>query len=301
MSKFEHNQLANFAQPASDTEELKMENARNAILKALNTSNILKHNEYEVFGQGSYANNTNIRNNSDVDINVCYHGAFYYTLPENTTAQEMGLLEPPTYTYSKYKDDIVKMLVDYFGSTNVERKNKCIHVKGNSYRTDIDVVPTWKHRLFTSKLGSYKEGVRLISDSHENVDNYPKQHLQNGIIKNNSTFHRYKKLVRIVKVLKTKMENEKYYENQNITSFLIEALVYNYPNNKLISNQFSLDWNAILRNFIFYFWDGCSEQNDAWKYWHEPSECLYLMYNHKWDKDIVREFMYKLWNYLKYS
>ena len=49
MSKFEHSQLANFAQPASDTEEFKMGNARNAILKALSTSNILKHNKHEMF------------------------------------------------------------------------------------------------------------------------------------------------------------------------------------------------------------------------------------------------------------
>ena len=46
MSKFEHSQLANFAQPASDTEELKM---GNAILKAVSTSNILKHNKHEMF------------------------------------------------------------------------------------------------------------------------------------------------------------------------------------------------------------------------------------------------------------
>lgn len=288
------------SRPASDTEEAKMENARTAILKALSNSTILSSNAYEVFGQGSYANNTNIRNNSDVDINVCYTSGFFYKVPNGVTASELGLNNPCTYSYSQFKNDIERMLKSYFGVNQVLRKNKCIHVNGNTYRSEIDVVPTWKYRRYTDKWGSYQEGVRLISDKGQTVDNYPKQHLRNGIAKNDRTYRRYKRLVRIVKSIKAKMEENGFYSNSNITSFLIEGLVYNFPDSKFDLYSASFDWNSILRNFIFFIWNGCGEGNESWKEWVEPSECLYLMYGHKWNCSDVKEFTHLMWNYLGY-
>lgn len=301
MTRHTHEQLMAMSRPASDTEETKMENARIAILKALSDSTILSSNAYEVFGQGSYANNTNIRNNSDIDINVCYTDAYYFDLPENVTRQELGLNNSVQYSYQLFKNDIERMLVQYFGSTDVIRKNKCIHVKGNSYRAEIDVVPTWKYRRFTDKWGTYREGVLLFSDDNKRVINYPKQHLENGVKKNYTTSRRYKRLVRIIKNLKIKMEDSSYYKNDSVTSFLIEGLVYNYPNSKYLLSYSYYDWNTIIRDFIYYFWDGCSDENEAWKGWVEPSECLYLMYGHKWNHNDVKAFMYNLWNFLQYK
>lgn len=300
MERFTHAQLVLMSRPASDTEENKMENARIAIYKALAASNIISSNSYEVFGQGSYANNTNIRNNSDVDINVCYTSGFFYKVPDGVTAGELGLNNPCAYSYSQFKNDIERMLKSYFGESQVLRKNKCIHVNGNTYRSEIDVVPTWKYRRYTDKWGSYQEGVRLISDKGQTVDNYPKQHLRNGIAKNDRTYRRYKRLVRIVKSIKTKMEENGYYSNSNITSFLIESLVYNFPDSKFDLYSASFDWNSILRNFIFFIWNGCGEGNESWKEWVEPSECLYLMYGHKWNCSDVKEFTHRMWNYLGY-
>lgn len=300
MARYTHEQLMAMSRPASDTEEAKMENARTAILKALSNSTILSSNAYEVFGQGSYANNTNIRNNSDVDINVCYTSGFFYKVPNGVTASELGLNNPCTYSYSQFKNDIERMLKSYFGVNQVLRKNKCIHVNGNTYRSEIDVVPTWKYRRYTDKWGSYQEGVRLISDKGQTVDNYPKQHLRNGIAKNDRTYRRYKRLVRIVKSIKAKMEENGFYSNSNITSFLIEGLVYNFPDSKFDLYSASFDWNSILRNFIFFIWNGCGEGNESWKEWVEPSECLYLMYGHKWNCSDIKEFTHRMWNYLGY-
>lgn len=300
MEKYTHEQLTKMSRPASETEETKMENARIAIFKALSASDIISSNKYEVFGQGSYANNTNIRNNSDVDINVCYTSGFYYKLPDGVSSNELGLGNPCTYSYSQFKNDVEVMLRAYFGSAQVIRKNKCIHVKGNTYRSEIDVVPTWKYRRYTDRWGSYREGVRLFSDHGETVDNFPKQHLKNGITKNDKTSRRYKRLVRIIKFLKSKMEEDGYYINSHITSFLIEGLVYNFPSAQFDIYSSIFDWNSILRKFIFYIWDGCSDEKMKWKEWVEPSECLYLMYNHKWNPQDVRDFMKKLWNYLGY-
>lgn len=46
MARYTHEQLMTMSRPASDTEETKMENARTAILKALNSSTILNSNAY---------------------------------------------------------------------------------------------------------------------------------------------------------------------------------------------------------------------------------------------------------------
>ena len=55
MAKFTNEQLAAMARPASETEEQKLENAENAVKNALSKYTLASDN-YEVFGQGSYAN-----------------------------------------------------------------------------------------------------------------------------------------------------------------------------------------------------------------------------------------------------
>ncbi len=55
MAKFTNEQLAVMARPASETEEQKLENAENAVKNALSKYTLASDN-YEVFGQGSYAN-----------------------------------------------------------------------------------------------------------------------------------------------------------------------------------------------------------------------------------------------------
>ena len=99
MAKFTQEQLTQMSRPASDTEEAKLQNAASMLKKALNSSNIVDSSKYEVFGQGSYANNTNIRQNSDIDINVCYTSGFYYTIPDGTKKEDYGLGTPIAYSF----------------------------------------------------------------------------------------------------------------------------------------------------------------------------------------------------------
>lgn len=77
--RYNEDQLKEMTKPSSDSEEQRMENATRMVREALaNNGTIIKAGEYDIFPQGSYANNTNIRNDSDVDINVCYTGAFFF-------------------------------------------------------------------------------------------------------------------------------------------------------------------------------------------------------------------------------
>jgi hypothetical protein len=300
--KYTNYQLNEMAKPASDSEETRMENAIRMVKDALYGKGVIPDREYEVFAQGSYANNTNVRNNSDVDINICYTGAFFYDIPDGTTKEQYGLTNPSTYSYSRFKDDVERLLVLKFGRDQVVRKNKCIHIKENTYRTDIDVVPTWRYRRYVSPYNnSFVEGVKLVSDTNEVVLNFPKQHLLNGRQHNVDTYKRYKKLVRITKRIHINMENDGYYKNQNITSFLLESMVYLLPNRFYRLYTDSFDWNDVLKDAIVFWYNATKDDNDAWKKWTEVSELLLLMTGHKWTRSDVNVFTYKMWYYLEFD
>lgn len=78
--------------PPSATEQTKCENAERAVRKAIDASAKLNTRSIEVFVQGSYANRTNVRQDSDVDICVLCDDVFFtdYTLSEAATDKVSG-------------------------------------------------------------------------------------------------------------------------------------------------------------------------------------------------------------------
>jgi tRNA nucleotidyltransferase (CCA-adding enzyme) len=69
--------LQNSAKPPSDTEDSKAEATEEQIREALTDYGPLEDRDYAVYVKGSYANNTNVRLDYDVDIAVEYRGFFY--------------------------------------------------------------------------------------------------------------------------------------------------------------------------------------------------------------------------------
>lgn len=255
-----------------------------------------------MFGQGSYANNTNVRLNSDIDINVCYTDAFYYNVPEGRTGGDYGYNNPVSYSFQLFKNDIEKMLVSFYGRMDVIRENKCITVKGNTNRIQIDVVPTWKYRRHDyANNRNYVERVVLYADDNQysKIVNYPKQHTRNGIEKNTDTLRRYKRLTRIFKNIHIKMAKDNYHSNENITSFLLECLAFNVPTITYNKNIYTCTWNDILRYAISYLWNSTKADTTIYDEWGEVSELLYLMRGHKWSRQDVHDYMYSMWNYLQ--
>lgn len=300
--RYIEDQLKEMAKPASDSEEQRMENATRMVKDALSNNGIIKAGDYDIFPQGSYANNTNIRNNSDIDINVCYTGAFFFDLPLGKNRYDYGFTNDVEYSFEQFKDEVETILVRKFGRDQVVRKNKCIHVKENTYRSEIDVVPTWLYRsYFGPRTTDYVEGVKLFPDNGGVIINFPKQHLTNGRTHNVSTSQRYKKLVRIVKRIHLNMENDGFYENGNITSFLLESMAYILPNTTYYLYLEDYKWNEILKKAIIYWYNATKSDSSEWKGWKEVSELLPLMKGHKWSREDVNEFMVKMWNYLGYA
>jgi hypothetical protein len=295
MAKFTEETLTNWTKPPSNTEQTKLENSERMVRDAISSDEKLKTKSTETFGQGSYANNTNVRLNSDIDINVRYTGGFYYNLPAEKTKEDFGIT-PTSYTYSEFKNDVENALVNKFGRSEVVRNDKCITVKENSYRVETDVVPTWNYRRYSTD-GKYELGAKFISDKGTEVINYPKQHIENGINKNNNTSRRFKRLTRLHRKLRYKMQEDGINVSDNITSFLIECLVWNVPNSK-IDNYYS--WTERLKQSIIYIHEQTKEQ-DSCNEWGEVSELLYLWRgNRKWSRTDVNQYMVQLWQYLEF-
>lgn len=150
MPRFSEETLNRWRKPPSDTEETKLSNIERMVRECINADDTLKSMGIKIFGQGSYVNDTNVRLNSDVDLNVQYLDAFYYNLPSGTTPSTFGINGPASYSAPDFKNHVHSALVRKFGS-DVKRKNKCIAIDGNTNRVGADVVPTWQYRRYSRR------------------------------------------------------------------------------------------------------------------------------------------------------
>lgn len=295
MPKYSEETLNNWRKPPSDTEETKLSNIERMVRECINDDAILNKMNIKIFGQGSYVNDTNVRLNSDVDLNVKYTDAFYFDLPSGKTREDFGFNTPISYSAQEFKNNVQSALFNKFGN-DVRRKNKCIAIEGNSYRVGADVVPTWQYRRY-SENGSYVEGVRFFADNGQQVTNFPIQHIENGKEKNRRTQRRFKRLTRIYKRIRAKMVEDGESVNGNITSFLLECLLWNVSD--WIYNNYET-WTDRLKESIRYLYNNTKEQEDC-QDWGEVSDLLYLFHSgRKWSRQDVNTYLLQLWRYLEY-
>jgi hypothetical protein len=295
MAKFTEDTLNNWRYPASDTEETKLVNAEKMVREAIAESDELKSTTTDIFGQGSYANDTNVKINSDIDINVCLSDTIFVQIPEGKKQEDFGY-SYSDYKFSEYKDAVENALVKKFGRKDVIRNDKCITVLANTYRVEADVVPTFKYNRHDDN-GGKAIGTKFITDEGYPVINYPLQHIENGKIKNSQTQRRFKRLTRIFKRLRYKMIDDKIPVSDNITSFLIECLLWNVPNKTF--NDYN-SWTERLKQSIIFLYNNTKEDKDC-KEWGEVSELLYLFHSsRKWSREDVNAFLLQTWKYLEY-
>jgi len=296
MPKFSETTLTGWTKPPSNTEEAKLSNSEKMVKDTVANDATLSPMGIEVFGQGSYANNTNVRLDSDIDINVRYTDAFYYGLPDYAVAAHYGIAGNVAYSYSRFKNDVYSAMIRKFGTASVVRKNKCITILANTNRVETDVVPTWNYRRYSS-VGNYVLGAKLWSDSGTGVVNFPKQHIQNGIQKNARTSRRFKGLTRLHRKIRYRMIDDGLVVSDAISSFLLECLVWNVPENVFLDYD---TWNERLKQSIIFIYDQTNNEAKS-KTWGEVSELLYLFdSSRKWSRADVAQYMTKLWNYLEY-
>lgn len=282
-----------WGQPPSQAEQDKCENAERAVKKAVAASTALAKRKVEVFAQGSYANRTNVRQDSDVDICVLCTDVCFTKLMDGLTDTDVGLTSHP-YTYLQFKDEVQRALVNYFGHAAVSRGNKAFDIHANSYRIDADVVPCFEHvRYFRRTSGAIGEhhGTELRPDKGGRVINWPQQNYDSGVQKNSDTSRRFKAIVRIMKRLRNHMVDEAIASAKVIPSFLNECLVWNVPNDNFRHATYTAD----VRYTIAHLWNE-TRSDDTCGEWGEINELKYLFRGQSWTREQVNTFLQAAWD-----
>jgi predicted nucleotidyltransferase len=284
--------------PASETEEQRISRAIRMIKDAVNSSNELKDKNTEVFVQGSYANNTNVKAESDVDVCVMLKDTFYSKYAEGMTQKDYGFTKG-TNDFKTYRKDNVNAAKNKYGEGNVKPGNKSIKVVSNSARVESDLVPSFQYRNYAAINScdpeKYVEGVKFYSNNNNEVINYPKPHIKNGIVKNDATKRRYKRQVRLLKRMRYMMIEQGWNVNGGISSFLIECLLYNTPNDIFNSHD---TYEMQLKEAIIYLYNETRPNGKA-QNWKEVSGMIDLFGVHrKWDVPMVNEFLKQVWNFI---
>ena len=99
--------FTSWAKPPGKTEEQRCENAIKAIRNAIANSDAFEHREIKVFVQGSYRNNVNVRQNSDVDVGVVCFDAFQPSYPEGFLEKSYRHSDA-TYRYKTFNSPLKK-------------------------------------------------------------------------------------------------------------------------------------------------------------------------------------------------
>ncbi|WBO84738.1 nucleotidyltransferase domain-containing protein [Hymenobacter yonginensis] len=296
MNKSEwENRLNQWRQPLSETEEKRCANAERMVKEALKADTELAKRNIEIFLQGSYRNNTNVRTESDIDICVRLMDVFFTHLPPNSSNETFGLTDAVGPKYADYKQEVINALVAKFGEKNVEVGKKAVVVIENSYRIHADVVICYEHRRYREN-GGYYSGVEFRSTLGDKIINFPLHHIENGTTKNVATGHQYKRIARILKTLNIEMDGVSGYKR--LPSFFIECLAWNVPNETLINH--STYYDAVRASLQFLH----ANLTDESKYseWGEVSELLYLFRGHsKWTAQDGVKFAESAWEYAEFT
>jgi hypothetical protein len=285
--------LISWGKAPGQTEQTKCDNAVNAIRKAKDASKLLVSRNIRVFAQGSYCNRTNVRQDSDVDVCVLCTDSFFYELPAGTTNEDFNFTTPASYPYYQLKNDVGAALTSYFVNGHVVRGNKAFDIKENTYRIAADAVACNGYRHYFPN-GTFLEGVAFLPDKGDLVINWPDQNYENGVAKNTATGQRFKDVVRILKTLRYKMQDENYGSAKAVPSFLIECLVWNVPDPTF---QYPT-YKQVVRNTLAHLFN-CTLSFEGCGDWPEINGRKNLFWvGQPWTFKHAHAFVSEAWDYL---
>jgi len=207
--------------------------------------------DYAVFLQGSYGNDTNIYKESDVDVVIRLDSIFTYDLASLSQAEkdQFKAVHPDaTYTHKHFQEDVLKVLSARFGADVVPGK-KAVMINARHARRKSDVLIATQHRKYSrfTAIGNDEQvmGISFHKTDGTRVANYPKQHRDNLITKNQATNEWFKHIVRIFKNARQRLIEQGVIGAGVAPSYYIEGLLYNVPDEKFGSSYVDSMVNAI--------------------------------------------------------
>ena len=221
---------------------------------------------YDVYLQGSYKNNTNIRGDSDVDVVVELQSTFGYDLDELHPSEKARFHQEhsgsATYHLEEFREDVLYALRLYFGAGSVTEGDKAIKIAGAAGRLPADVVVCLEYHKYTHYLEGarrYVPGIRFYTQKdHRRVINYPTLHYDNGVAKNKATNERYKPAVRMFKNARNYMESNGLLAKNAAPSYFVQCFLYNAPDKAFSGNLQDAFFNVV-SSLVGRFTDGTAD------------------------------------------
>jgi hypothetical protein len=249
-------QLQTWSHPAGTTTAKATHESIRVALDQANSP--LRGKDYEVYLQGSYKNDTNIRGDSDVDVVVKLNSTFASDLSGLSEDQRRLYREAypdATYLWQHFRSDVLAALRKYYGGAAVKEGNKSLKLAGGSGRLPADIVVAIEHRKYVYFYGKssqfYVDGIKFYSlRDNRGIINFPKPHYENGVKKNsaNQTDGWYKPTVRMFKNARTYLTGRDTIPRDLAPSYFLECLLYNVPS-ELFGTNYQATYSGLLRYF----------------------------------------------------
>lgn len=285
--------LSGWTGPSSDTEKDKQERTERMIREAINSHTPFDDCSLKVFAKGSYANNTNVRSDSDVDIAVECTEVLYWEESEKGNHPQ-GESYEGIWTPAKLRTELIAAMTAKFPGQVDSSGSTAIQINSSSARVDADVVPCFSFRYYMEH--GTTDGTKIFKKDGSSIVNYPIQQIENGIAKNNATNYAYKKGARLLKRIENEMAADGTF--RELPSYFMECLAYNCPNHVFSQST----WTECLRAMLFHIWDNLQGDEPNEGRWLEVNECFYLFHSsQKWTRADGREFAKAAWNYFGFK
>lgn len=299
MTSLERQNLINqWRAPSSLTEKDSQDRAERMVKDAVAYHQAFSAINPRVFPKGSYANNTNVKLDSDVDIVVECDDVYFHsfldpawgTVP--STSPYAGIWTP-----AYFRQEVTAALVNYFGASEVQIGDVALTLKEKTgSRPSVDIVPAFRYvRYDAPDLSVSQPGNKIFKKTTGELVNWPDQQLSNGRSKNVDSGTRYKDFVRVLK------RAENYLVGQGVISelpsYLMECLIWNVPNSILNNGTLEQDFGATLR----WLWLKLTESYVR-EEWVEPNRLKYLFHNsQKWTVEDAKKIVLETWKLMGYS
>lgn len=207
-------------------------NTHSYIRNALDAHTWPQGMKYQFYLQGSYANSTNIRGDSDVDVVAECTSVFYSNLTD-VEKQQLGL-QTGSHGFADFRREVITALINYCNGSRVDPSGaNAIEVipPPNSNRLKADVLACVTYKRYEA-LKVIAEGLAFWNqDNQQQIINYPKLHIRNGEQKNanGKTNGWYKPSIRIFKNARTRIIDGNDDLRKKFSSYFVECLFYNVP------------------------------------------------------------------------
>ena len=181
-----------------------------------------KETQYNIFLQGSYKNDTNLRRDSDVDVVVQLAAKLR---PRVATLSDIQLEHDQNHKlvhkrWTSFRSQVLKALRTTYGAEAVTPGRKSLKLAKGKIPASADVVATVR---CGAGLTFY------LPDEHRWVVSYPEQHHARGLKKERATNSRYKRTIRMFKAARNHLVENHAIRDGTAPSYFIECLLYNVP------------------------------------------------------------------------